>query len=271
VRALEEEARSASGYGLEAGLFVTYGAAAEVVTLDEAGFGSVKVAIAEKINEAARGTARSSHIKAKLDALLERARARNPAVELPFNVYVDQTYNLVFSPELTALVDSAVADHDDSQAREAARLLAESLTQDVGRMMQRAEASGTALLTVLNDIYNVGEAFSVEAVEAFMRDTRTQRSAFRKGLNVAELKPEFRERFCFTGEALEFWVSLPLSGELGDAIVFRLAGHVHFRGFEAKRATAVYELLRRESTFSRLLAQHHLRDWVVEARGGAER
>ncbi len=266
LRALDEEARIAGGHGLEAGLFVTYGAMAEVVTLDDAGFGSVKVAIAEKINEAARGTARSSHIRAKLDALVEQARVHNPALGLPFNVYVDQTYSAVLSPGLTQLVDAAVAERDANKMREAARQLAENLVQDMTRMVGQGEARATPFLTVLNDIYNVGEAFSVEAVDAFISGTRTMRIAVRKGLSVADLHPDFHQRFVFPTDALQLWISVPLSGELGDAIVFRLAGHVHFRGFEAKQATAVYELLRQDSEFSRLLAQHHLRDWVIEAR-----
>jgi len=268
LRALEEEARSASGYGLEAGLFVTYGAAAERVELEDPVFGNVKVAIAEKINEAARGTARAAAIRTKLEALLERARARRGKVELPFGVYVDQTYSLVFSPELTALVDGAVAGRDPEQAGRAVAMLGEALQHDLAKMTGGPDAGAPRLLTVLSDIYNVGEAFSEEAVDAFLGETRATRFAFRRGLGVGELHPDFRERFLFTSEALELRISVPLTGELSDALVFRLAGHVHFRGFEAKQATAVFELLRPSSAFMKLLTQHHLRTWVDEARAG---
>ena len=269
LRALEDEARSASGFGLEAGLFVTYGAAAERVELDDPAFGAVRVAIAEKINEAARGTARSAPIRAKLEALLERARTRKPSMELPFFVYVDQTYSFVFSPELTSLVDAAIAKKDPTQAAELSRMLAEGVQHDVARMMGKPDPAAPGLLTVLNDIYNVGEAFSEEALEAFLRETRSTRFAFRRGLSAAELHPDFRERFLFTDDAIQLCISLPLSGDLADTLIFRLAGHVHFRGFEAKRATAVYELLRPNSGFVKLLAHHHLRTWVSDARSGA--
>jgi hypothetical protein len=122
------------------------------------------------------------------------------------------------------------------------------------------------MLGVLNDIYNVGEAFSVEAMEAFLRETKTTRFAFRKNLSVGDLHPQFRERFCFVADGLELQVSAPLSGELSEFVVFRLAGHVHFRGFEAKRATGVYELIRKEGQFFKLLATHHLKSWLAEAR-----
>lgn len=266
LRALEEEARSASGYGLEAGLFVTFGAAAERVEFDDPAFGTVKVAIAEKINEAARGTARAAAIRQKLEALLERARQRRPHVELPFGVYVDQTYSFVFSPELTALVDAAVNGKDPQSAREVAQQLADAVQADLARMMGRPNPSAPNLLTTLNDIYNVGEAFSEEAVEAFLRETRATRFAFRRGLTTNELHGDLRERFLYTSDNLELLISVPLSGDLSDALIFRLAGHVHFRGFEAKRATAVYELLRPNSAFMKLVAQHHLRGWVNEAR-----
>jgi hypothetical protein len=272
LRALEDEAKAASGQGLEAGLFITYGTAAEVVEFDDPAFGRVKLAISEKLTEAARGTARSSHIRAKLEALVERTRIRlrNPKLELPFCVYVDQTYSAVFSPELTSLVDAAVNEHSLERAREAGRLLAEGLARDVDRMAAMPGNTAGAMLTVINDIYNVGEALSEEAVEAYLRDTRALRFSFRKGLGVNELHPSFRERFCFSGEALEFHVSIPGSGELGEAVVFRFSGHVHFRGFEAKRATGVYELLRREGAFFKLLVQHHLKDWLNEARAAAK-
>jgi hypothetical protein len=266
LRALEEEARSASGFGLEAGLFVAYGAMAERVEIDDREFGLVKVAIAEKINEAARGTARAGPVRAKLDAQLEKARTRRPQVELPFSVYVDQSYSVVFSPELTALVDAAVSERDPDKVREAARLLADGLEHDVNKVAGLSDARGPGLLTVVNDIYNVGEAFSVEAVEAFLKDTRSTRFAFKKGLSISELHPELRERFLFTSDTMELIVSVPLAGELTDALIFRLAGHVHFRGFEAKKATAVYELLRPSAKFTRGIMQAHLRQWLNDAR-----
>jgi len=267
-RALEEEARSAQGYGLEAGLFVTYGAAAERIDIDDPVFGHVNVAIAEKINEAARGTARSPALRSKLDALLARARVERPQLSLPFGVYVDQTYSVVLSPELTAQVDAAIAQRDAGQVARAVASLADGVQHDVARMMGRADPAAPGMLTVINDIYNVGEAFSEEAVAAFLRETRATRFAFRRGLQVSELHPDFRGRFLFIDPAVDLHVSVPLSGDLADARVFRLAGHVHFRGFEAKRATAVYELLRPSAPFLRLLAHHHLRAWLDEARAG---
>src|SRR5205085_4987740 len=71
---LEDERKSeialAAGEQLEAGIFISYGAPPEVATFEDHVFGAIKVAIAEKINESARGTARSGGVRARVDALV---------------------------------------------------------------------------------------------------------------------------------------------------------------------------------------------------------
>ena len=76
------------------------------------------MAISEKINEAARGTARSGQIKARLDAELEAARTARGAPELawPFTVYVESAYGLVLPADLSSRLERPLRDTDLAEA-----------------------------------------------------------------------------------------------------------------------------------------------------------
>ncbi|MGC4115561.1 MAG: hypothetical protein QM765_13345 [Myxococcales bacterium] len=269
LRSLDEEARASRGGGLEAGLFITFGANAEIATMADQQFGPVKVAIAEKINEAARGTARNGMIKGKLDGLLAKARAErnNPRLELPFRVYVDSAYNLLLPAELSEMIDAAVRDREPTRARETAKAIAETVLRDLARAMQMGDGQPAEVLSSLSDIYNTGEALSGEALAALLTQTSASRTWFRRVLQVDELDPEFQELFFFVQDSLELIVTLPPDGDVDRATVFRRAGQVQFRGFEAKSPTSVWELLRPDSPFALLLLQKHLPLWAAEARG----
>ncbi len=77
---------------LVAGSFISFGTEAVVLTFDDAIWGQVRVSIAEKINESARGTARAAQVLSSLRARLghERQRTNNAALRPAFRVYVDQ-------------------------------------------------------------------------------------------------------------------------------------------------------------------------------------
>src|SRR6185295_2374076 len=70
----EQEIALATGEKLEAGIFISYGAAPEVATFEDHIFGHIKVSIAEKINESARGTARNAGVRARVDSVLASER-----------------------------------------------------------------------------------------------------------------------------------------------------------------------------------------------------
>jgi hypothetical protein len=269
MKAAEEDVRARSGFGLEAGLFITYGAAAEVAAINDLLFGLVKVAIAEGINEAARGTARNGILKARLDALVDKARAerQDPQLEYPFRVYVDSAYNLLLPTGLNDMVDRAIRGKDAELARRAARSIAETVLRDLARAMNVGDGQPPEALSVLSEIYNTGEALSGEALAAYLTATAAERFWFRKVLTIDELDAEFHELFCFLSNELELVISVPHDGDSDNAIVFHRAGQVQFRGFEAKRPTTVYEMLRPDSPFSLLLVQKHLALWSAEARG----
>jgi len=82
--------RTSRDSSLEAGVFVSYGAAPEEIRMEDAVFGEVKVAVAEKLNEAARGTGRSSKVAEEVAETLRSAVARtgNHQLRDPFSVYV---------------------------------------------------------------------------------------------------------------------------------------------------------------------------------------
>src|SRR2546428_10696590 len=90
----------ATGEKLEAGIFVSYGAAPEVATFEDHIFGQIKVSIAEKINESARGTARNAGVRARVDAILasERKRLGRPALACPLHVPGSQQLSMPLPP-----------------------------------------------------------------------------------------------------------------------------------------------------------------------------
>ena len=85
--------RAAGGSGLLAGVFISVGAAAEEIRIDDPVFGEVKVSVAERLNEAARGTGRSSKVQAEVEEAVRVAAFKrgNPALKAPFFVHLDAT------------------------------------------------------------------------------------------------------------------------------------------------------------------------------------
>ncbi len=93
ARELADAARAAreAGSGLVAGVFISFGTAPEDIRIPDPVFGEVRVSVAERLNEAARGTGRSGRVKAEADDEARRsAIARgNAALRDPFLVHLD--------------------------------------------------------------------------------------------------------------------------------------------------------------------------------------
>jgi hypothetical protein len=87
---LRRSAEAAVGAGLDAGVFISCGAAAEEIRIDDPVFGPVRVCIAERLNEAARGTGRAFRVASEVDEDLRMAIARtgNPQLKEPFAVHL---------------------------------------------------------------------------------------------------------------------------------------------------------------------------------------
>src|SRR5207302_4851474 len=161
---LEEERQSeialAAGEKLEAGIFISYGAAPEVATFEDHVFGSIKVAIAEKINESARGTARNGGVRARIDSLVKQARASRgqPELSCPFAVFISQPLSIPVPPEAELAVRGCLEDGDLGGAE---LMLQEWVRQFVARLSQDDGIAGGG------DIYHGGAALSESALRAY--------------------------------------------------------------------------------------------------------
>ena len=262
---LEEERASeialASGEKLEAGIFVSYGAPPEVATFEDHIFGPIKVSIAEKINESARGTARNGGVRARIEAVLaaERARRGLPDLVCPLHVSVSQPLSMAV-PEVVAMaVRSSVAGGDLQGA--------ESILGGVVREF----VAGLAHQGVdddRGDIYNGGAAVSEDALKAYVEAHGEELAFLRRDVQVEHLAPALLEKFVFPTTALRLVLAVSTSARsLRDLFVF--VGRALFRGFEKQGGLGVYEMIARENPFFTLLAQHHVEAWLAAHEAGA--
>lgn len=264
--ALEDEQQLQLGSGLEAGLFITYGTSAEVIEIDDDIWGAQRVSISERINEAARGTARNPTVKRLYDDMLAAAQAEqsNPGLEFPFRVFIAHTRAFDLEPSLVRLWSKTVGERDPELLN---RFIGELHAHALRRFGEVNEANGMQgkRLHPMNDIYNLGEALSGQALDAYLRQTRTTHFFFRVQARTAELDPALQNRFFFPEETLSLIVGRRLTGASDQFEIFRYVGQILFRGFEVTRPSQVFESLRPDSPFVRLLARHHLPEWFEEA------
>ena len=256
----EAEIALASGEKLEAGIFLSFGAAPEVATFEDHVFGHIKVSIAEKINESARGTARNGSVGARIDRLVHQARAdskRNDIV-CPFAVSVSQPLNIHIQGETEASLRAALAQGDFAAAESA---LATPVREFVGRVAAQAH------LADRGDIYNGGAALSDEALQAYVEARRTEVVFLRREVPVEQLHAVIRDRFVFPSPVVRLVLAVvPASESLHELYAF--AGRALFKGFEKQGGLGVYEMIGRENPFFALLAQHHVAEWVREHEAG---
>jgi hypothetical protein len=252
----ESETALASGEKLEAGIFLSYGAAPEVATFEDHIFGPIKVAIAEKINESARGTARNPGVRARVDALLnaERARRGEAGLVCPLNVAVSQPLSMPVPPEAELSVRRSLARGDLG----AAQGVLAGVVRDFVGWLAAEEAPDDR-----GDIYNGGAAVSEEALVALIEARSGECQFVRRELPVADLHPALSSRFVFPMPSLRLVMAVTTPGQtLQDLFVF--VGRALFKGFEKQGGLGIYELVPRESRFFALLAEHHLEELLRE-------
>jgi hypothetical protein len=262
---LEEERASeialASGEKLEAGIFVSYGAPPEVATFEDHIFGPIKVSIAEKINESARGTARNGGVRARIEAVLaaERARLGRPDLVCPLHVSVSQPLSMNV-PEVVAMAVRSSVAGGDLQGAEA--ILGGVVREFVAGLAHQGVDDDRG------DIYNGGAAVSEDALKAYLEARGEELAFLRRDVQVEHLAPALREKFVFPTSALRLVMAVsPSARSLRDLFVF--VGRALFRGFEKQGGLGVYEMIARENPFFTLLAQHHVEAWLAEHEGGA--
>ncbi|MBS2022487.1 MAG: hypothetical protein JST92_08760 [Deltaproteobacteria bacterium] len=259
----EGELSLVRGEKLEAGIFISYGSAPEVSTFEDAVFGAIKVSIAEKINESARGTARNGGVKARVDTLLSTTKAqRGRELVCPFTVFLSQPLSIPIPPELETVVRAAL-DEGDSEGAELA--LAESVRSFVRRLASQG------MQTAGGDIYNGGAAMSEEALEAYIEQRGDDFMVVRREIGSLMLHPSLLEKFVFPQSQLSV-VCLVASASQALHELFVFQGRALFKGLEKQGGLGVFELIPAESEFFSLLAKHHVPQWIreVEETGGQE-
>ncbi len=241
----------ARGEGLEAGVFISFGPAPLVVTLDDEVFGHARVAIADRINESARGTARSGGARARADAMLaaEIARRNDPKLVHPWAVFVGAPFTISIPTRTEDAARAALKAQDLRGAMVAVAEAVKAAVEELGRTEDRP-----------GDIYNAGAALSEEALLAY-RDATGDRKLFRE-LEVMpqSLHPEIRKRYYFPPTPVRLLLGFePQKKTLVE--IFRYVGRVMFKGLERSGGIAVWELVD-EAGVGSLLTHHHGVEWL---------
>ncbi|HVI94127.1 MAG TPA: hypothetical protein VM753_08970 [Anaeromyxobacter sp.] len=230
LRARAEEARLAGerdralararGEVLEAGVFVSHGPAPLVVAIDDEVFGKNRVAIAEKINESARGTARVASARARDDAALARERLRRgaPGLAHAWSVFIGQPLQVTFPPEVEEQALRAMG----------ARDLAGALRALAPAVRDALEAAAREPAERPGDIYNGGAALSEDALLAFLAAVEGDRVVRRVELAPERIPEPLRARWFFGDVPQSLVASFHPDGR--PAELFRRVGVASFKG-----------------------------------------
>jgi len=210
----------ARGQGLEAGVFVSFGPPPLVVTIEDEVFGRNRVAIAEKINESARGTARAAPARARADQQLEAERAARGLPELrhAWSVFIGQPLSLAVPPAAEAAAVQAARAGD----------LAGAMRAVAAPVRQALEAAARAGDQNTGDIYNAGAALSEEALAAFLAAVARSRTVRRVELDAADVPEELGRRYWFGDGPQTLVATFHKDGR--PAELFRQVGRASFRG-----------------------------------------
>jgi hypothetical protein len=210
----------ARGEGLEAGVFISHGPPPLLVSIEDDVFGLNRVAIADKINESARGTARNWPARARADAQLaaEQVARAAPQLQYAWNVFIGQPLTVTIGPEVEDLAVAALRAGDPKAGMKV-------LTRPVRAALEAAsrdteERSG--------DIYNSGAALSEEAMRAFLAEVRGRRVVRRVELQPADV-PEALRAFFFYGQERQSLVAC-FHPDGSPAELFRRVGRASFKG-----------------------------------------
>ena len=183
-------------------------------------FGRNRVAIADKINESARGTARAGPALARADDALDAARSvrGTPGLRHAWSVFIGQPLSLPVPPDAAAEVLRAARAGDMNEAMRA-----------VARPVRRAiEAAARADDEAAGDVYNAGAALSEEALTAWLAAVGTRRRVRRVEMNPRALPAELTDRWWFGDGHVSLVVTFHADGRPGE--MFRQVGRAWFRG-----------------------------------------
>ncbi len=216
----ERAMERALGEGLEAGVFISHGDAPLVVMIEDEVFGHNRVAIAEKINESARGTARAASARLRADAQLavERVTRQRPALAHAWSVFIERPLSLTVPPELETRAVAAARAGD----------LAGAMRWLAGPVREALELAAQEGGDPPGDIYNSGAALSEEALTAFLAEVRDRRVIRRVEFKPEELPAETRDDWYFGAGPQYLVACFHPDGRLGE--LFRRVGRAAFKG-----------------------------------------
>ena len=230
--------------------------------------GPVSVSIGGKINEASRGTFRKPLVRAKLERLLaaEKTRRKNNGLRYPFDVYIDRVFSIKLPPELDSAFEKLISARKDTNAKAMTQIMSNEFLSDLNRIISGEPFSDLRVISSTTDIYNKGEALSINALEAYMKEARGSKWFFNRKVHLSEINPSITEEFFLPFDPLEFWFGYePTKGP--DRIeAFCRMGEVIFKGFEASTPMMVYELINPEGDFFKALSKDHFQQWLEESR-----
>lgn len=264
-----DELRTAILDELEAGLFISYGAKAETMIIEQKENSTpIKVSIGEKINEAARGSFRNPLVRAKIEVLIENEKRKSgaPLLKYPFDIYIERVYSIKMPPELDSAYEKLMTKKSVAGAQAMAQLLSNEYFSDLKRTISGEPISTLRLITAITDIYNRGQALSEAALQAYIKETKGTKWFFRKAVAVNDLDEMIRNSFFFPHDPLELCIGYEVVKGFENIEIFRKAGEVVFKGFEAITPVVVYEMLNAEGQFFKSLVNYHLRAWLEESK-----
>lgn len=254
ARAVEERDKAlarARGEAIEAGIFVSFGPAPLVVAIEDEVFGRQRVAIADKINESARGTARNAAARGRADAELaaERAARAFPKLEHAFRVFIGQPLAIAIPPATAAEAIRTYAGGNQPAA----------MRQVAAPVRAALEAAARLDRYDSGDIYNSGIALSEESLQAWLDEVARTRVVRRFDLAPESIPEELRARWFYGRDTINLVASFRPDGRLAE--LFRRVGLAAFKGLGE---VAVWELCD-EAGGPGALAQHFGPRWFKGA------
>jgi hypothetical protein len=203
-----------------------------------------------------------------LDLLLRNSRTArgNPSLTFPFSVFIDKSYGFSLRSDLSAMIQKALQNKDKETARVMLETISSHFMHDIERGMRSSGDDGWEIINYFNDIYNLGEAISGEALQAYLKEMSPHTYSFDKTVKISALHQEIQHRFFFPSSELQFTICVERVDEQLRFDLFRYVEELVFKGFSLHQATTVYELVRRNAPLYILLERHHLLTWYREAK-----
>jgi hypothetical protein len=259
-----------SDLGINTGLYISYGGISEVVRMSDDVWGNIRVSIADKINEASRGSQRNRSVKKRIDRFLEKRRLQqnNPALIYPFYVIIGNTYSLIRpideeEDRFKNLVETLFSNKSDSLNNGTD---VQGSEPDPTTVAERSAMMDDGFISESTDIYNLGEALSEEALREYIRESRGRLYFFERRVQKRELNPEFRSIFAYDGTEIYLIFGVEKMTKGVTVEMFRYAGILDYAGTLKREVTEVYEILRPDSEFFSFIMKHHFQGWYEQSR-----